>query len=250
MKALRIVGGLFFLLFGFGIILSLGHHLAHPEEPRHVTRLLTSLGLIGAVGYVAWTLFANAFRDPNRSNFGPGGAEVFGTTLLHAAPDRLTMRPNPRTRGSTLLMAALGLVSFGGGLPVALVHRQWVWFTVDVLVVAFDLFLLTFTALRWRDVCVWDRAADVFTRNAVPVRPLSQIVGVRTEKRQSVHHTILAYADGSQTSLSPALTVFAKAEDADRFRLALQEFLGLTPPPAPVWPPPPVVPAENQARLR
>lgn len=245
MKALRIVGGLFFLLFGFGLVLSLGHHLAHPEEPRHVTRLITALGLLGAVGYVTWTLFANAFRDPSRVNLGPGGGEVFGTALLRAEPDRLTLRPNPKARGSTLLMLGFGLVSFGGGLPVAFAHHRWVWFAVDVLVVVFDLFLLTFTLLRWRDTCVWDRTADLFTRSGVPVRPLSQIAGVHTERRQSVYHTILSYSDGSQASASPALTVFAKAEDADRFRLALQDFLGLAPPPAPVWPPPPVVPTQT-----
>lgn len=244
MKALRILGGSFCLLFAYAGAKVLLRHWQHPGEAGHTGHLLASAGLCAVLLWSAWSLLSGAFMDPRRASADGSAPQVVGAAQLEMTPGRLTLRPVVRSRVGNLITFGIGLLVFGAGLPVSFARHAWVWFGLSLLIVAFDLFMVVFTLIRWRDVCVWDRAADQFLCNGVPTRALSEIAGVEVVKRAGVHHADLLLTGGTRAPVSKTLGVFGKAEDAERFRVALLSFLHPDAAPAlpgvaGVWPPPP-----------
>lgn len=244
MKALRILGGSFCLLFAYAGAKVLLRHWQHPGEAGHTGHLLTSAGLCAVLLWSAWSLLSGAFVDPRRAPADGSAPLVIGAAQLETTPGRLTLRPVVRSRVSSLITFGIGLLVFGAGLPVSFARHAWFWFGLSLLIVAFDLFMVVFTLLRWNDVCVWDRAADRFLCSGVPRRALSEIAGVEVVKRAGVYHADLLLIDGTRLPVSKTLGAFGKAEDAERFRAALLSFLHPDAVPVPlggagVWPPPP-----------
>jgi len=243
-KALRILGGSFCLLFAYAGAKVLLRHWQHPGEAGHTGHLLASAGLCAVLLWSAWSLLSGAFMDPRRASADGSAPRVVGAAQLETTPGRLTLRPVVRSRVGNLITFGIGLLVFGAGLPVSFARHAWVWFGLSLLIVAFDLFMVVFTLSRWNDVCVWDRAADQFLCNDVPTRALSEIAGVEVVKRAGVHHADLLMIDGTRLPVSKTLGAFGKAEDAERFRAALLSFLHPDAAPVPpgvagVWPPPP-----------
>lgn len=243
MKALRIFGGLFCLLFAYEGVKVLLRHWHRPGEAGHTGHLLASAGLCAVLLWSAWTLLFNALSGPRRGAADGNAPLVVGAAQLETTPDRLTLRPVVRSRVGNLVTFGFGLLIFGAGLPVSFARHAWFWFGLSLLIVAFDLFMVVFTLSRWNDICVWDRAADQFLCNGVPTCSLSEIAGVEVVRRGGVHHADLLLRDGTRAPVSKTLGAFGKAEDAERFRAALLSFLipeAAAPVPA-VWPPPPTV---------
>ncbi len=245
MKALRILGGSFCLLFAYAGAKVVIRHWQHPGEAGHAGHLTASLGLCAVLLWSAWSLLSGAFTDPRRASADGSAPLIVGAAQVEATPERLTLRPVVRSRVGNLITFGFGLLVFGAGLPVSFARHAWFWFGLSLLIVAFDLFMIVFTLSRWRDVCVWDRAQGRFLCNGVPVRPLSEIADVEVVKRGGVHHADLLFTDGTRAPVSKTLGAFGKADDAERFRAALLSFLrpeaALPAPVIGVWPPPPTV---------
>ena len=164
--------------------------------------------------------------------------QTFGGAVLRVTPDRLTLRAEWGAWVKTLSASKLGgMIFMVVSLLLSILCHNWLAAVSLSFWALFSLFGVASALLGRSGAYVWDRAADVFTYNGVSVRSLSQIVGVETEHRWDSFQTLLVYADGVRFPVSAALSEITNAEEAERLRLALQSFLGLTRPT--VWPPPP-----------
>lgn len=165
---------------------------------------------------------------------------VFGKVLLQATPDRLTLRSSLKTRVKNWMTLGVGLVPVSVWILSLFSYHRWVWPSFFLGLVALGLCMSGLALLHRRDECVWDRAIDTLIYRGVPILPLSLIVAVETEKCRDDYQTILVHRNGVRLPVPSSLAAFSKAEDAERFRLSLETFLGLVPLPASVWPPPAV----------